>query len=126
MIADRSGSPIVAAHTPGADKTQFDAAPFLHLLQRFCNGSLSASSFRSSFLQRWTQEHYEIKNKAPLRQQRSSQLPNKGDEIVIDRVHSVAYFYEPDSEADPDLHVDEQLLRTEAMLALEQLTPLLH
>ncbi len=110
------------------EKSRLNTAPFLDLLQKLGDASLSAADFKSSYINRWISEHNRIASTTPVKPQGSSGGQSRDREIesIIDRIHFMAYHYDPDIDAEPDLHLDEGQLRREAMRALGQLKRLLN
>ncbi len=110
------------------EKSRPNTRPFLDLLQKLGDASLTAVDFKSCYINLWISEHNRIAGTTSVKPQGASGGQSRDREIesVIDRIHSVAYHYAPDIDADPDLHVDEGQLRREAMKALGQLKRLLN
>ncbi len=105
------------------EKSRPNTLPFLDLLQKLGDASLTAADFKSCYINLWISEHNRMAGTTSVKPQGASGGQSRDREIesVIDRIHFVAYHYDPDIDADPDLHVDEGQLRTEAMRALERL-----
>ncbi len=105
------------------EKSRPNTRPFLDLLQKLGDASLTAADFKSCYINLWISEHNRIAGTTSVKPQGASGGQSRDREIesIIDRIHFMAYHYDPDVDADPDLHVDEGQLRTEAMRALERL-----
>ncbi len=109
------------------EKSRPNTLPFLDLLQKLGDASLTAADFKSCYINLWISEHNRIAGTTSVRPQGASGGQSRDREIesVIDRIHFVAYHYDSGIDTDPDLHVEEGQLRTEAMRALGQLKRLL-
>ncbi len=118
----------MAASDDEHENSRLNTVPFLDLLQKLGDASLSAADFKSSYINRWISEHNRIASTTSVIPQGSSGGQSRDREIasIIDRIHLVAYHYDPDIDADPDLHLDEGQLRREAMKASGQLKRLLN
>ncbi len=110
------------------EKSRLNTVPFLDLLKKLGDASLTAAAFKSCYINLSISEHNRIASTTSAKPQRprGGQSRDREIESIIDQIHSVAYHYDPDIDADPDLHVDEAQLRREAKRALEQLKRLLN
>lgn len=118
----------MAASDDEHENSRLNTVPFLDLLHKLGDASLTAADFKSSYINLWISEHNRIASTTSVIPQGSSGGQSRDREIesIIDRIHFMAYHYDPDIDADPDLHLDEGQLRREARRASGQLKRLLN